>query len=139
MITPNLGRGDIVGWMSLRINYIDIDCANPYALAGFWSDVLGYPRHPEDSPGDEECELNAPPGAGPSLLFQRVPEPKASKNRLHLDLRSPEGNSAGEIDRILSLGATMVDDRRTLRPGGWAVLADPEGNEFCIDPNRPLW
>jgi predicted enzyme related to lactoylglutathione lyase len=125
--------------MSLRVNYIDIDCADPYALAAFWSRVLGYPRHPDDDPGDDETELIAPPGAGPSLLFQRVPEAKSAKNRLHLDLRSPEGNQTAEIDRMLALGASMVDDRRTVRPGGWAVLADPEGNEFCIDPHKPAW
>jgi predicted enzyme related to lactoylglutathione lyase len=125
--------------MSLRINYIDIDCADPYALAGFWSAVLGYQRHPDGEPGEDEAELVAPPGAGPSMLFQRVPEGKSAKNRLHLDLRSPEGGQHAEIDRLLALGASMVDDRRALRPGGWAVLADPEGNEFCIDPNKPDW
>jgi predicted enzyme related to lactoylglutathione lyase len=120
--------------VGLRIKYIDLDCADPYRVAAFWAAVLGYPQHPEDSPGDEECELVAPPGAGPSMLFQRVPEGKAGKNRVHLDLRAPAGGQDAEIERVLALGATVVDDRRGVPSGGWAVLADPEGNEFCIDP-----
>jgi predicted enzyme related to lactoylglutathione lyase len=125
--------------MVLRINFIDVDCADPYALAGFWAEALGYPRHAEDTPGDDEAELVAPPGAGPSLLFQRVPEAKAGKNRLHLDLRATGGGQNAEIERLLSLGAVIVSDLRDVRPGGWAVLADPEGNEFCVDPNEPAW
>jgi predicted enzyme related to lactoylglutathione lyase len=119
--------------VGLAIRYIDVDCADPYRVASFWSEVLGYPQHPDDSPGDDECEVVAPAGQ-PSLLFQRVPEAKAGKNRLHLDLRARAAGQDAEVDRVLALGATIVDDRRQVRPGGWVVLADPEGNEFCIDP-----
>jgi len=105
------------------------DCADPYTLAGFWSEVTGCPRSPEDRPGDPEASIALPDGM--NLFFQRVPEPKRGKNRLHLCLR-PQGSQSEELDRLLRLGATVVDDRRGLEHGGWVVLADPEGNEFCL-------
>ena len=68
---------------------------------------------------------------GPLLHFNQVPEPKTIKNRLHLCLR-PETSREEEVDRLLRLGATFVADRRSPEDTGWAVLADPEGNEFCV-------
>ncbi|KDN87655.1 glyoxalase [Kitasatospora cheerisanensis KCTC 2395] len=68
---------------------------------------------------------------GPVLYFNQVPEPKAVKNRVHLCLR-PETARDGEVDRLLALGAVLVADRRNADGTGWAVLADPEGNEFCV-------
>lgn len=117
--------------MSSLIRTVTVDCADPYALAGFWSEVMGWPRGPEDEPGDEEVGIVAPQGAGPGLLFIRVPEGKTVKNRLHLDLEPQQPRDA-EIERVLTLGATLVDDLRNPNGTGWAVLADPEGNEFCI-------
>ena len=73
-------------------------------------------------------------GLGPDdryLLFLRVPEPKQVKNRMHLCLRPTDRGRDEEVERILALGATMYDDRRD-GDRGWAVLADPEGNEFCV-------
>ncbi|MFF8604217.1 VOC family protein [Streptomyces sp. NPDC015232] len=106
-----------------------IDCADAYELARFWSAVTGRPLGPEDRPGDPEVQVLL--AEGPVLHFNQVPEPKTVKNRLHLCLR-PEGSRDEEVTRLLSLGATLVADRRNPDGSGWAVLADPEGNEFCV-------
>lgn len=68
---------------------------------------------------------------GPVLYFNQVPESKKSKNRIHLCLR-PETSREQEVERLLGLGATLVTDHRNPDGSGWAVLADPEGNEFCV-------
>lgn len=108
---------------------VAIDCADAYALARFWSEVLGSPLHQDDKPGSPEAEVMLP--EGPLLHFNQVPEPKTIKNRFHLCLR-PETTREEEVERLLKLGATLVDDRREPDGAGWAVLADPEGNEFCV-------
>lgn len=106
-----------------------IDCADPYALAQFWSQVLDIPMDPEDSPDDEETGFDT--GPGQSLLFLKVPESKVVKNRLHVCLE-PQQRRDTEIERLLSIGATMHDDQRKPDGTGWSVLRDPEGNEFCV-------
>ncbi|WP_411138339.1 VOC family protein [Streptomyces sp. C10] len=111
------------------VQNVAIDCADAYELARFWSEVLGCPLHPEDRPGAPETEVMLP--EGPLLHFNRVPEPKAVKNRIHLCLR-PKTSREEEVERLLGLGATLVTDRRERDGAGWAVLADPEGNEFCV-------
>jgi len=117
--------------MTLRVQAIDIDANDPSALAAFWQELLGWRRTHED---DEEVVLEPPAGSpedgvAPDLLFLKVPEGKQVKNRIHLDLR-PDDRDA-EVARAEALGATKVDvgqdDSVT-----WVVLADPEGNEFCI-------
>jgi hypothetical protein len=115
------------------IHNINVDCRDPYELAGWWSLVLGYPRSDEDFPGDPEAVLLAPDGAGPNVLFCTVPEGKQVKNRLHLDLRPTDRTRDEEVDRLVGLGATLLDDRRRPDGTGWAVLTDPEGNEFCVE------
>ncbi|MEV5354975.1 VOC family protein [Streptomyces sp. NPDC086081] len=111
------------------VQNVAIDCADPYELARFWSRVTGRPLHPDDRPGARETQLM--PGEGPALYFNQVPEPKTVKNRLHLCLR-PETSRDEEVERLLGLGATFVADHRNADGTGWAVLADPEGNEFCV-------
>lgn len=111
------------------VQNVAIDCADAYGLARFWSEVTGRPLHPDDKPGDEEVQVLL--AEGPVLYFNQVPEPKQGKNRLHLCLR-PETTREREVDRLLGLGATLVADRRNPDGTGWAVLADPEGNEFCV-------
>ena len=69
----------------------------------------------------------------PRLVFVTVPESKVVKNRVHLDVMPLEKDQTREVDRIQALGATIVEDRRGKAPGGWVVLADPEGNEFCVE------
>ena len=108
---------------------VSVDCADPYTLCQFWSQVTGKPVPPEDQPGDDEVGFDL--GNGTSLLFLRVPEPKTVKNRLHVCLQ-PDVARDEEVSRLLGLGATLVDDRRNPDGTGWAVLADPEGNEFCV-------
>jgi predicted enzyme related to lactoylglutathione lyase len=108
---------------------VAIDCTDAYALAGFWSAVTGRPLGPDDRPGDHEIAVTL--ADGPALYFNQVPEPKTVKNRVHLCLR-PETTRDGEVARLLALGATLVADRRNPDGTGWAVLADPEGNEFCV-------
>jgi len=118
--------------MSSRIYNIAFDCADPFELAGYWSQALGYPRHPDDQPGDPEVILLPPDGVGPTMYFQQVPEAKSIKNRLHLCLAPTDRSRDEEVDRLLALGATIAEDRRRPDGTGWAVLADPEGNEFCV-------
>ncbi|MGW4500247.1 VOC family protein [Micromonospora sp. NPDC004336] len=118
--------------MNPRIHNISFDCHDTYALAGFWSAVLGCPRHPDDAPGDPEAVLLPPDGATPAVFFQRVPEVKTVKNRVHVCLEPTGRTRDEEVERVLGLGAVLVDDQRRADGTGWAVLADPEGNEFCV-------
>ncbi|EPD69623.1 VOC family protein [Streptomyces sp. HGB0020] len=108
---------------------VAIDCADAYELARFWSRVTGRPLDPEDRPGDREVQVLL--AEGPVLYFNQVPEAKMVKNRIHLCLR-PETSREQEVERLLGLGATLVADHRSPDGTGWAVLADPEGNEFCV-------
>lgn len=122
--------------MTSLINHISFDCAppfEPYELAVFWSQVLGHPVHPDDTPGDDEIGLQGADGQ-PTLLFLRVPESKTLKNRVHLDLRPAPGMTREqEVDRVLGLGAKILDDQRKPDGKGWVVFADPAGNEFCVE------
>ncbi|GAA2444921.1 VOC family protein [Streptomyces glaucus] len=106
-----------------------IDCADAYELARFWSRVTGRPLHPGDKPGDPETQVLL--AEGPALYFNQVPEPKTIKNRIHLCLR-PETSREQEVERLLGLGAALVADLRNPDGSGWAVLADPEGDEFRV-------
>ena len=123
--------------MSLRIRTITLDCADPYRMVSFWSQAIGYAEDPlnPNNPEDPEGLLVAPDGSA-NVLFVRVPEAKRLKNRVHLDLvppdSSPEARDAA-VERLLALGATVIDDLRRPDRSGWFVLADPEGNEFCLE------
>ena len=112
------------------IRNITIDCADAVTLATFWQRLLGWDLHPESSA--EEALLVEPSRSGPGLLFIRVPEPKSGKNRIHLDLQ-PRRLRDDEVEHLLGEGASMVADHRTDDGGGWVVMADPEGNEFCVE------
>ncbi|WIM99299.1 VOC family protein [Actinoplanes oblitus] len=149
--------------MSLEIArevQITFDCADPAGLAAFWAEALGY-RLQAPPPGFASWEqaleaMNIPPerrndasavvdpkGAGPRVFFQRVPEGKTAKNRVHLDLRAAPGLAGeermaaleAEAVRLAGLGATRVSRREPAPPleGGHIVMTDPEGNEFCLD------
>jgi predicted enzyme related to lactoylglutathione lyase len=115
--------------MTAHLRHITVDCRDPYELAGWWSQVTGVPRADDDFPGDPEAVVELTDG--PNLLFQVVPEGKTVKNRVHVCLE-PDGPRDEEVERILALGATMFDDQRKPDGTGWAVLTDPEGNEFCV-------
>lgn len=119
--------------MTARIANICFDAHDPYAQMQWWAQVLSDFRPVEengDAPGDEECGLEGP--GGQALLFLQVPEAKIVKNRMHLCLVSDADDRDAEVERVLGLGATVVDDRRTAEGTGWVVFADPEGNEFCV-------
>ncbi len=139
---------------------ITFDCADPAALCEFWVEALGYRLQPPP-PGFADWDafldsVGVPPeqrndrsaavpveGSGPRLFFQRVPEGKTAKNRVHLDVRAAPGLDGearmaaleAEAERLVGLGATRL---RRFEPGaemsdGFVVLQDPEGNEFCLD------
>jgi hypothetical protein len=112
--------------MSLLVDWLTIDCADPAGLGQFWAEALDYKVLPSDDPDDQG--IVPKDGKGTQLLFQRVPEGKTVKNRFHLDLR-PE-DQAAEVERLIGLGAKKVDIGQG--SPSWVVLADPEGNEFCI-------
>ncbi|KOY53926.1 MULTISPECIES: VOC family protein [unclassified Streptomyces] len=115
------------------VRHITFDALEPYKIAEFWSAVTGFPIHPDDVEGDDEILLDpAQPGV-PGLLFIRVPDAKSVKNRVHLDIQPPTGTRDETVERLIGLGAELVDDRRREDGSGWAVLADPEGNELCIE------
>jgi predicted enzyme related to lactoylglutathione lyase len=116
--------------MAARLTEICVDCSDPEKLAPFWSEVLGWPLGERD---EDSVELVPPPG-WPSLLFIQVPEPKTVKNRLHLDVNATDRDQAAEVDRLLALGAQRVDVGQG--EVSWVVLADPEGNEFCVLSRR---
>ncbi|MFG3487736.1 MULTISPECIES: VOC family protein [unclassified Streptomyces] len=111
------------------VQNVAIDCTDAYGLARFWSGVTGGPLDPESGPGSPETQVELPDGL--VLYFQQVPEAKTVKNRLHLCLR-PTTSRDEEVERLLALGATLAADHRDADGTGWAVLADPEGNEFCV-------
>lgn len=117
--------------MSLRVQCLCVDTQDPDRLARFWAEVLGWRRTYEEP---DEVVLEPPAGSpedgvAPDLLFLRVPEDKAGKNRLHLDLR-PEDQEA-EVSRLEALGARRVSVGQG-EEVTWVVLADPDGNEFCV-------
>lgn len=139
---------------------ITFDCADPAALAAFWAQALGYrlqdPPAPFTSweqalesmgiPPERHNDASAivdPDAAGPRLFFQRVPEPKQVKNRVHLDVRAAPGLQGdarmaaleAEADRLVSHGATRLHRADPAPPlnVGYIVMTDPEGNEFCLD------
>lgn len=113
--------------MTATIGMVTIDCANPRALADFWTAALG-----ADVAADYGAfVLLGLPGRGFALGLQQVPEPRPGKNRMHLDLRSDIGREA-ETARLVELGAQVLDEENTVPGLIWTVLADPEGNEFCV-------
>lgn len=119
--------------MTVALYQVAVDAHDARALARFWAQVLDWQVVLED---EEEVVVGADAQTLPGLVFLTVPEDRAGKNRLHLDL-SPD-DQAAEVERILGLGARRVDvgqgDDVT-----WVVLADPEGNEFCVlRPKRTL-
>ena len=120
--------------MANRIRAITVDSSDPLAQADFWSQVTDFREDPENpnEPGDPEGLLVSPDGST-ALQFLPVPEGKTVKNRVHLDLEPTDRTRDEEVERVLALGATQVADRRRPDGSGWVVLADPEGNEFCIE------
>jgi predicted enzyme related to lactoylglutathione lyase len=124
--------------MANRITTVVVDCAEPAALADFYCAVLDW-TVTERSDDGGWIEI-APPGQPekgpvPTLLFLRVPDPTPGKNRLHLDLNATDRDQDAELQRLLDLGAKPADVGQTGEEG-WHVLADPEGNVFCLLQSR---
>lgn len=116
--------------MSSFLLNITMDCRDPERAAAFWAAATGWPatRAWQD-------EYAVDPGDGrPRLYFVCVPEPKTVKNRVHLDIVPGDGTQDQEITRLTGLGASVVSDRRP--EFGWVVMADPEGNEFCLEKSQ---
>jgi Glyoxalase-like domain len=141
--------------MANKLGNITFDCADPQKLSFFWADVFGYPHGVwtdaekadllAQGMTEEELALKGvaedPEGLGPRLFFQKVPEGKTAKNRMHIDLRTKVGGRAtdeefrAERDRIIALGATLVVEFNGMWgpfPEQHLVMQDPEGNEFCL-------
>ena len=120
--------------MTARLRHVTVDCARWEPLVEFWSQALDYVEDPDNpnNPGDPEGLLISP-RQDLGLLFIPVPESKSVKNRLHLDVVPTDRTRDEEVDRLLGLGATQVADHREPDGGGWVVLADPGGDEFCVE------
>ncbi|UGY93316.1 VOC family protein [Streptomyces gobiensis] len=116
--------------MASLVRHLTFDCSNAYRLGQFWATVLGGSLAADDFPGDPEALVTAP---GSTLLFVTVPDAKTVKNRVHVDLQPQDRSRDEEVERILALGATVVGDHRRPDGTGWVTLADPEGNEFCVE------
>lgn len=116
--------------MTSHIRHVTVDCHDAHRLATFWAQVLGGSLADDDFPGDPEATVRA---EGTTLLFVTTPDAKTVKNRVHLDLQPQDRTRDAEVERVLGLGASLVDDQRRADGTGWAVLADPEGNEFCVE------
>jgi Glyoxalase-like domain len=117
--------------MDIRIQCLCVDAAEPRKIASFWEAALGWRRTSDEDYGVciEPPKGSPEDGVAPDILFLRVPEDKALKNRLHLDLRPKD--QAAEVARLEALGARRVDVGQSAE-STWVVLADPDGNEFCV-------
>ena len=120
--------------MALSLQCITIDAHDPHALAAFWAEALGW-KVGEDVNEIEvwiERELGDPKNTGfPDILFLKNSDKKQGKNKLHLDLRPDD--QAAEVARLEKLGAKQIDIGQSAEPTcTWVVMADPEGNEFCV-------
>jgi hypothetical protein len=111
---------------------ITVDCRDARALATFWAEALGWNVYFDDDP-EVLVAPSFPPPVGPTMLFIPVPEPRSVKNRMHLDLQPHDRTRDEEVARLLGLGASVVEDHRKKDGSGWVWLADPEGNDFCVE------
>ncbi|MCU7820803.1 VOC family protein [Kitasatospora sp. DSM 101779] len=119
--------------MACRISELVLDAADPGLLAAFWSEVLGYVELGREDDGSIEI---GPPGTGfggpqPTLVIGPTTDPRPAKLRLHIDVSATDRDQEAELARLLALGARHTDVGQT-GTESWYVLADPEGNEFCL-------
>jgi Glyoxalase-like domain len=118
--------------MASRFTELVIDAHDVHAQGRWWADVLDYEITSEDADG---VEISARDGSWPTLLFVCVPEDKTVKNRLHIDVNATDRDQQDEVQRLIDMGARTADVGQ--RPEhSWVVLADPEGNEFCVLRSR---
>jgi predicted enzyme related to lactoylglutathione lyase len=114
--------------MPSRLSVVAVDALQPRLVADFWCAVLGWSVTEEDDTG---VSIGAPDGSGPTMDVLAVPDSKTVKNRIHFDLRADGTTQSEELERLLALGARRVDVGQG-SDVSWVVLADPEGNEFCL-------
>jgi catechol 2,3-dioxygenase-like lactoylglutathione lyase family enzyme len=118
--------------MACRFSELVVDCRDPEGLAAFWAAVLGYRVIGRDEDGAVEIGPEAGfGGAAPTLVFGPVADPTPGKLRMHIDVNPTDRDQDAELERLLGLGATRADVGQTGEEN-WHVLADPEGNEFCL-------
>ncbi|MEU5219112.1 VOC family protein [Streptomyces sp. NPDC020807] len=121
--------------MACRISELVLDCADPERLAAFWSEVLGYVELEREPDGSIAIGPPAEGSALPALVLSRSTDPKPAKLPLHLDVNATDRDQEAELTRLLSLGARKADVGQTGKES-WHVLADPEGNVFCLLHSR---
>lgn len=114
--------------MGSTIRTVTFDTHDPHALASFWAQVLNGRLADDDHPGDPSASVTT---EHVTLLFEQNDDEKVVKNKVHLDLQ-PDGPRDAEVERLLGIGAVLVDDLRNPDGTGWAMMQDPEGNEFCV-------
>jgi hypothetical protein len=119
--------------MTSRVSHTTIDCLNAFDLSEWWKPVLGYTDVPDDpnEVGGNDCMI-LDPDSGHRILFIEVDELRNADGRIHFDLAPSDRLRDEEVDRLVALGATEVADRRNADGTGWVVLADPDGNHFCV-------
>jgi len=118
--------------MTASINNITFDCGDARKLAEFWAHLLGWQVFYDDDP-EVLVSPHFPANGATTLLFIPVPEGKTAKNRVHLDLEPTDVGRDAQVEQAIALGATLVGDHRKEDGSGWVTLADPEGNEFCVE------
>jgi catechol 2,3-dioxygenase-like lactoylglutathione lyase family enzyme len=119
--------------MTSRVSHTTVNCTDAYALSEWWKPVLGYVDVDGDpnEPGHEECMILTPDGSH-RLLFIEVDELQPADGRWHLDLVPTDTTRDAEVERLVAHGASVRVDRRNDDGGGWVVMTDPDGNEFCV-------
>lgn len=112
--------------MGSYVKSVTFDCSSALQLAAFWAAALG--SNVDEDSTDDRAWVEPAGWGGPNLWFRRVPEGKSAKNRQHFDLRAM-GPVIAEVERLVALGASVIGE-----DGDLVVMADPEGNEFCVEP-----
>ena len=112
---------------------VTVDCTDAPGLARFWAQVLGWQVYSDDDPYVLVAPSFPHVGTGPTMLFIPVPEPRTVKNRMHVDIQPTNATRDEEVERLIELGATVVQDHRTPEGTGWVWMADIEGNDFCVE------
>lgn len=121
--------------MASRITELVLDCRDPERLAEFWCEVLGYVELERDG---DDIEIGPPEGFGglqPTIVLSRTDDPRNGKLRLHFDINATDRDQDAELERLFAAGARTADVGQTGEEP-WHVLADPEGNEFCLLRSR---
>jgi predicted enzyme related to lactoylglutathione lyase len=120
--------------MTTKLHNLTFDCSDARKVADFWSALTGWNLYFDDDP--EVIVASHFPPDGLTLLFIPVPEGKTVKNRVHLDLQPTDCSRDEQVSKALELGAAIVADHRKDDGSGWVTMADPEGNEFCVERSQ---